>query len=84
MLFQCFGMLKIARDEILRKWSGDTAHLCTLRGSISCRKCTLLAAMLLSHSCLFTHGIYQGWSNVFNGRVICRKPKISASRQTIL
>jgi len=57
MLFQCFGMLKIARDEILRKWSGGIAHLRTLRGSIGCKKCTLLAAVLLFHSCFFIHSI---------------------------
>jgi len=41
----------------------------------SLQKCALLAAMLLFHSCFFTHGIDQGWANLFNGRVICRKPK---------
>jgi len=50
-------MLKIAQDEILRKWSGGTAHLRTLRGSISYKKCTLLAAMLLFHSYFITHSI---------------------------
>jgi len=42
------------RDGIsLRKWSGGAAHLRTFRGSISCIKCVLLAAMLLfNHVCL--------------------------------
>jgi len=31
-------MLKIARDEILGKWSDGTAHLRTFRGSIGCNK----------------------------------------------
>jgi len=44
-----------ARDEIsLHKWSGGTAHLRTLRGSIGCKKFVLLAATLLFHSCFFT------------------------------
>jgi len=30
-------MLKIAGDEILRKWSGGTSHLLTFRGSIGCK-----------------------------------------------
>jgi len=39
VLFQCFGILKNARDEILRKWSGGgTAHLRTFRGSIVSKK----------------------------------------------
>jgi len=32
----------------------------------------------------FTHSINQGWANLFNGRVICRKPKTPASRKTSL
>jgi len=36
------------RDEVsLRKWSGGATHLRTIRGSIGCKKCVLLAAMLL-------------------------------------
>jgi len=51
MLFQCFGILKIAQDEILGK-------------------CTLLAAVLLFHSCFFTHNINQRWANLCNGRAV--------------
>jgi len=73
------------QDEIsLRKCSGGIAHLRTFRGRISCKKCVLLAAMLLSHSCFFTHSINQGWTNLFNRRAICRKPKTPASRKTSL
>ena len=32
----------------------------------------------------FTHSTNQGWANLFNGRVICRKPKTPASRKTSL
>jgi len=32
----------------------------------------------------FTHGINQGWANLFNGRVACRKPKTPASRKASL
>jgi len=64
-----------ARDEIsLRKWSGGAAHLRTFIGSIGCKKCVWLAAILF-HSCFFAHSINQGWANLFNRRVICRKPK---------
>jgi len=35
--------------------------------------------MLLFHSCFFTHSINQGWADLFNGRVICRKSKTPAS-----
>jgi len=48
VLLQCFGMLQVRKNEkSLRKWSGGTAHLRTFRGSIGCKKCALLAAMLL-------------------------------------
>jgi len=30
----------------------------------------------------FTHSTNRGWANLFNGRVICRKPKTPASRKT--
>jgi len=41
-------MLQVRENEIsLRKWCGGTAHLRTFRGCIGCKKCTLLAAMLL-------------------------------------
>jgi len=74
-----------ARDEIsLRKWSGGSAHFRTFRGSIACKKCVLLAALLLIHSCFLTLSINQGWANLFNRRVICRKPKTPASRKTSL
>jgi len=58
----------------LRKWSGGSAHLHTFRGSIGCKKCVLLAAILLYHSCFFTQSINQGWANLLNRRAICRKP----------
>jgi len=46
------------------------------------QKCILLAAMLLFHSCFFAHSINQGLPNLFNRRVICRKPKTPASCKT--
>jgi len=77
-------MLKIARDDILRKWCGGAAYLRTFRVSIDCKTTASLAAMLLFHSCFFTHRMNQGWSKLFNGRVICRKPKTPASRKNSL
>jgi len=56
-------MLKIARGEILRKWSGVTTHLGTFRGTIGCKKCALLAAMLPFHKCFFAHSANQGRAN---------------------
>jgi len=48
-------MLQVRENEISpRKWSGGTAHLRTFRGSIGCKKCTLLAAMLL-----YTYRVYR-------------------------
>jgi len=74
-----------ARDETsLCKWSGGAAHLHIFRGSIGCKKYALLAAVLLFHSCFFTHIINQGWANLFNRRVIYGKPKTPASRKTSL
>jgi len=85
--FRTFPMIwnaASARDEIsLRKWSGGAAYLRTFRGSICCKKCVLLAAMLRFHSCFFTYRINQGWANLFNRGVICRKPN-PASRKTSL
>jgi len=73
--FPLFWNVTSARDEIsLLKSSSGTAHLRTFRGSIGCKKCALLAAMLF-HSRFFTHSINQGWGNLFNRRAICRKPK---------
>jgi len=41
-------MLQVLENKIsLQKCSGGTAHLRTFRGSFGCRKCTLLAALLL-------------------------------------
>jgi len=41
-------MLQVRENEIsLRKWSGGTAHLRTFGGRIGCKKCALLAAVLL-------------------------------------
>jgi len=34
--------------------------------------------------CFFTHSINQGWANMFNGRIIRRKPKTPVSRKTSL
>jgi len=46
-----------ARDEIsLRKWTGGTAHLYTIRESIGCKKCVLLAA---SFSLVFLYTLYK-------------------------
>ena len=42
----------------------------------------LLAAVLLFHTCFFARSISQGWPNLFNRRVICRKPKTPASCKT--
>jgi len=50
-------------------WYCAVAHFW---GSIGCKKCPLLAAMLLFRSCFFTHSINQGWANLFNGRDICK------------
>jgi len=78
MIF-CANGLVVLR---MRKWSGGTAHARTFRRSTGCKKCALLAAMLLLHPGFFIHSISQGWANLFNGRVICRKPKTPASRKT--
>ena len=66
-----------AWDEIsLRKWSAwwycAFAHL---QREHWLKKRILLAAMLLFHSCAFTHSINQGWANLFNRRVIFRNQK---------
>jgi len=53
-----FWNVASARDVISqRKWSGGSAHL---QSSVGCRKCALLAAVLLLHSCFFTHSLNQG------------------------
>jgi len=54
------------------------------RQSIFCKGCALLAAMLLFQSRFFTLSINQGWTDLFNRRVICRKPKAPASCKTSL
>jgi len=82
--FPMFWNVASARDEIpLRKWSGGSAHLRSFRRSIGCKECVLLAAMLF-HSRFFTHSMNQVQANLFNRRVICRKPKAPASRKTSL
>ena len=85
--FRAFPMIwnvASARDDFsLRRWSGGTAHLRTFRGSIGCKTRVLLAAMLLFHWCFFSHIINQGWTNLFNRRVNCRKSKTPASRKTV-
>jgi len=79
-----FWNVASARYEIsLRKWSRGIAQLRTL-GALIAKKCALLAAMLIFHSCSFAHSINQGWANLFNARVICRKSKTPASRETSL
>jgi len=75
-------MLKIARDEILRKRSDGTAHLHTFR-SIGFKKMRLIGRNAFFNSCFFIHSINQGWAKVFNTRVIFRKPKTPASRKTV-
>jgi len=79
-----FWIVTSAWDEIsLCKWSGGTSQLGTFKGALVV-KCALLAAMLLFHSCFFTHRINRGWANLFNRRVVSRKPKTPASRKTSL
>ena len=57
-VFSMFWNGASARDEIsLRKWSAQLRA--SVRGSISCKKCALLAAMLLFQSCCFAHSINQ-------------------------
>ena len=77
MLFQWFGMLQVR--EMRFHYSNGLVVLRILRGSIGCKKCVLLAAMLLFHSCFFTHSINQGWANLFTRRVICKKTKTPCS-----
>jgi len=77
-----FWNVASALDEISAQmvwWYCAVAHF---RGSINCKNCALLAAKLLFHSSFFTHSINQGWENLFNGKVICRKPKTLASLKT--
>jgi len=57
---------------------------CALKKSINCKKCALLAAMLLFHSCFFARSLNQGWANLFNVRAICRRQKTQASRKSSL
>jgi len=54
---------------------GGSMYLRTFRRSTGCKKCILLAEMLHFHSCVFTHSINQGWTNLFNRRVIFRNQK---------
>ena len=77
VLFQWFGMLQVRemRFYYANGLHGGSKHLRTFRRSIGCKKCILLAEMLLFHSCVFTHSIYQGWANLFNRRVIFRNQK---------
>jgi len=58
--------------------ANDLVVLRICAGSIGCKKCALLAAVLL------THNINQGCANVFNIRVICRKPKTPKNLKTSL
>jgi len=54
---------------------GGSTHLHTFRRSIGCKNCILLAAMLLFHSCVFTHSINQGWQT-------CSTEESSSERKT--
>jgi len=67
-----------------RFWSDGTVYLRTFIGSVGCKECVLLAAMLLFYSRFFIHCIHQVWANLFSRRVICRKPKAPVSRKTSL
>jgi len=53
----------------MRFWANGLVvlHICApSEGALVATKCALLAAMLLFHSCSFTHSINQGWANLFN------------------
>jgi len=85
IVFPMFWNVASARYEIsLCKWSGGTAQLRSLEGALIAKKCALLAAMLLFHSCFFAHSINQGWANLFNVRAIGRRQKTPASRKSSL
>jgi len=55
-----------------------------------CAFCAPLEGALVENNalfwqqCFFTYNVQQEWASLFNGRVICRKPKIPASRKTSL
>ena len=49
-----------------------------------CLEEALITKNVLSHMLLSTHSIHQGGANVFNRKVICRKPKTPPSRTTTL
>jgi len=66
LFFQCFGMLQVR--GIRFHFANDLVLLrsCAVKRSINCKKCALLAAMLLFHSCCFARNINQGWKNLDN------------------
>ena len=49
-----------------------------------CRKCALLAAMLLFHSCFFAHNINQGLANLLNGSHLQKIKNTSESQNQLL
>jgi len=62
---------------------GGFTHLRTFRRSIGCKNCILLAAMILFHSCVFTHSINQGWQTCSTEESSSER-KTPASRKTSL
>jgi len=81
LLFQCFGMLQVhgVRFPCANIWCYcAVAHF---RGSINCKNCALLAAVLLfTHVSLHIVQIRSG--HIRSTQVICTKPKTPASRKT--
>jgi len=74
-----FWNVASARDEILlRKYSGGTGHLRIFRRSVGCKKCALLAAMLL-------YTLYKpGVGKFVHWMVHLQKLKTPESRKTSL
>jgi len=62
MFSQCFGMLQMRESEIsLPKWSGGTAHLCNLEGTLVSKN-----ALCWQQCFFFTRAPFQARRN--NGR----------------
>jgi len=57
LFFQCFGMLQVRRVRFHCANGLVVLRSCALERSINCKKCALLAAMLLFHSCAFARSI---------------------------
>ena len=54
------------------KWDFAAQMVCAVthfRGNIGCKKCALLATMLLFHSCFFTHSINQASNTRLTGSI---------------